>query len=113
MRYPGIITLLLLQLAVRAQDGSWKYYGQDAGGKRYSALKQINDHNVTQLKPAWTFRTGELAKYAGTEALEKAAFECTPILIGRTLFVSTPSNRVIALDAATGQQRWVYDPGVN
>src|SRR6185437_15442776 len=39
--------------------------------------------------------------------------ETTPILIGRTLYLSTPSDRVIAVDAATGQQRWVYDPGVD
>ncbi|HEY4108196.1 pyrroloquinoline quinone-dependent dehydrogenase [Puia sp.] len=113
MRYSCFFLLLLLQLGVRAQDGSWAYYGKDAGGTRYSALKQINDHTVGRLQVAWTSRTGELEKYTGTHALEKAAFECTPILIGRTLYVSTPSNRVIALDGATGQQRWVYDPNVN
>ncbi|GGA83235.1 quinoprotein glucose dehydrogenase [Puia dinghuensis] len=100
-------------LSAGAQDGSWAYYGQDAGGRRYSALKQINDHNVAGLKVAWTYRTGELATYEGTHALAKAAFESTPILIGRTLYLSTPSDRVIAVDAATGQQRWVYDPKVN
>ena len=113
MKYSGILLLLLLQLGVRAQEGSWSYYGQDAGGSRYSTLKQINDHNVAQLQPAWTFRTGELETYAGTYALQKAAFECTPILIGRTLYVTTPSDRVIAVDAATGMSRWVYDPKVN
>ena len=113
MRYSVFVGLLLLQLCGMAQDGSWAYYGQDAGGNRYSALSQINGHNVAKLKVAWTFRTGELAKYAGTGALEKAAFETTPILIGRTLYLSTPSNRVIAVDAATGQQRWVYDPNVD
>jgi quinoprotein glucose dehydrogenase len=107
--------LLILHLAVSAQGagGSWAYYGQDAGGKRYTALHQINTHNVSDLQPAWTYRTGELATYAGTYALDKAAFESTPILIGRTLYVSTPSDRVIAVDAATGQQRWIYDPKVD
>jgi quinoprotein glucose dehydrogenase len=94
-------------------EGSWAYYGQDAGGRRYTSLAQINDRNVAQLKPVWTFRTGELKKYEGTGALQKAAFETTPILIGRTLYLSTPSDRVIALDAGTGQQRWLYDPGIN
>lgn len=105
--------LLLARLGATAQPGTWPFYGQDAGGSRYSALKQINEQNVAKLKPAWTLRTGELAKYTGTSAAEKAAFECTPILIGRTLYVSTPSDRVIAVDAATGQQRWVYDPQVD
>ncbi len=107
--------LLLVSQAAMAQDrpGSWAYYGQDAGGSRYTALDEINVRTVGQLKPVWTYRTGELKKYEGTNALEKAAFETTPILIGRTLFLSTPSDRVIAVDAATGQERWVYDPQVN
>jgi quinoprotein glucose dehydrogenase len=93
--------------------GSWSCYGQDAGGKRYTAVRQINDHNVGRLTVAWTYRTGELETYAGTNALEKACFETTPILIGRSLYFSTPSDRVIAVDAATGQQHWVYDPKVD
>jgi quinoprotein glucose dehydrogenase len=110
MRY--LIPLLLIAPGL-LQAQTWSSYGQDPGGKRYSALQQINDKNVGKLTPAWTFRTGELATYAGTGALDKAAFEATPILIGRTLFFSTPSDRVFAIDAATGQQRWVYDPHVD
>ena len=97
----------------QTSEGSWAFYGQDAGGRRYTSLAQINDRNVGRLKPVWTYRTGELKKYEGTAALQKAAFETTPILIGRTLYLSTPSDRVIAVDAATGEERWVYDPGVN
>jgi len=65
------------------------------------------------LTTAWTYRTGELKKYEGTSVIEQAAFETTPILIGRTLYFSTPSDRVFAVDAATGQERWVYDPQVD
>jgi quinoprotein glucose dehydrogenase len=111
MRYS--ITLLTLLLPILAMTQTWSYYGQDPGGKRYSALQQVNDKNVSRLTPAWTFRTRELATYAGTGAPDKAAFEATPILIGRILFFSTPSDRVFAIDAATGQQRWVYDPHVD
>jgi quinoprotein glucose dehydrogenase len=93
--------------------GSWSYYGQDAGGKRYTAVRQINDRNVDKLAIAWTCRTGELDTYTGTSAPEKACFETTPILIGRSLYFTTASDRVIAVDAATGQQQWVYDPKVN
>jgi len=119
MRYKQIKTLIILlpviHVSVHAQlsGASWSYYGQDAGGKRYTAVQQINDRNVGKLTVAWTYRTGELATYKGTDALEKACFEATPILIGRTLYFSTPSDRVIAVDASTGRQRWIYDPGVN
>ena len=110
-----LILGLLAAAAIRAQtpDGSWAYYGQNAGGMRYSGLKQISRDNVKQLAVAWTYRTGELKKYEGTSVMEQAAFETTPILIGRTLYFSTPSDRVFAVDAATGQERWVYDPQVN
>src|SRR5579871_5003955 len=113
MRYCVCIILFFACLCAAAQDGSWAYYGQDAGGSRYSSLKQINTRNAARLKVAWTSQTGELEKYKGTRAKEKAAFECTPVLVGRTLYVSTPSDRVLALDAATGRQQWVYDPEVN
>ena len=107
--------LVFSGLCAVAQErpGSWAYYGQNPGGTRYTSLDQINDHNVGRLQPCWTYRTGELEKYAGNYAAQKAAFETTPILIGRTLYLSTPSDRVIAIDAETGKERWVYDPHVN
>jgi quinoprotein glucose dehydrogenase len=116
MFYQFLLSLLLLTgLSVTAQErpGSWAYYGQNPGGTRYTSLDQVNDRNVGGLAVAWTYRTGELQKYAGNDAAEKAAFETTPILIDRTLYLSTPSCRVIALDAATGRERWVYDPHVD
>ncbi|MEP7232164.1 MAG: pyrroloquinoline quinone-dependent dehydrogenase [Ginsengibacter sp.] len=97
----------------RNGDYEWPAYGRDAGGSRYADLNQINIANVSKLKAAWTYRTGELKTYEGTSALEKAAFEATPIMIGQTLYFSTPSCRVIAIDARNGLEKWVYDPGVN
>jgi quinoprotein glucose dehydrogenase len=94
-------------------EGTWSYYGKDAGGGRYTPLQQINGSNIGRLAPAWTYRTGELKTYAGTSAMEKAAFETTPVLVGRTLYFSTPSDRVIAVDGATGRERWVFDPKVD
>ena len=91
----------------------WPFYGHDAGGCRYSKLNQVNNQNVKQLKLAWTFQTGELKTYMGTKASEKAAFEATPLMIGHTLYFSTPSCRVFAIDAATGEQQWLFDPKVN
>ena len=51
----------------------WPAYGRDAGGSRYAELNQINVANVSKLKVAWTYRTGELKTYEGTEAIKKAA----------------------------------------
>jgi quinoprotein glucose dehydrogenase len=89
-------------------DTGWPTYSNDPGGSRYSPAKQINKDNVTQLKLAWTFRTGALPH--DEELDHKYAFETTPILIDGTLFLSTPYNHVIALNASTGTKLWEYDP---
>ena len=94
-------------------NNGWPTYGGDAGGSRYSSLQQISSNNVTKFQVAWTYQTGELNKYEGTNAKEKAAFEATPILEDRTLYFSTPSWRVFAIDAASGTRKWVFDPKVN
>ena len=91
----------------------WTCYGHDAGGTRFSPLKEINEKNVKSLHLAWTYRTGELNMYAGTNAATKAAFEATPLMINGILYFSTPSCRVIAIDAITGKHKWMYDPNVN
>ncbi len=94
-------------------NNEWPSYGRDPGGNRFSPLDQINVHNADKLHVAWTFQTGELGTYNGTEALTKAAFEATPVMVGQTLYFSTPSDRVFAIDAFTGKQVWLFDPKVN
>jgi len=88
----------------------WPYYGHDAGGMRYSPLTQINRENVTQLKVAWTFHTGDISDGHGDR--KRSGFESTPLLVGGTLYLTTPFNRVIALNPETGEQRWAYDPKI-
>ncbi|HXJ03787.1 MAG TPA: pyrroloquinoline quinone-dependent dehydrogenase [Candidatus Acidoferrum sp.] len=103
--------LLILPARMGAQsatDFGWSSYGQDAGGTRYSAAKQIDRGNVAQLKVAWTYRTGALGHEE--ELDKKAAFEATPILVDGKLFLSTPYDHVIALNAVTGERIWEFDP---
>jgi quinoprotein glucose dehydrogenase len=75
---------------------------------KYSPLTQITRENVRRLQPAWEWKTGEepLPQYATTPG----AFEATPLMIDNVLYVSTPYNRVAALDAATGRELWIFDP---
>ncbi len=115
LRIYFLTCLLFYATGARSQDKGedWSHYGQDEGGSRYSSASQINTGNVSRLKPGWVFRTGELETYQGTSAISKAAFEATPLLIGHTLYFSTPSDRVFALDAVTGQQVWLFDPKVD
>ena len=66
--------------------------------------------NVADLKQAWIYNTGALSR-AG-KLKDKIAFEATPIFVDGTLYLSTPLNRVIALDPETGKEKWSYDPDV-
>ncbi len=105
------LLLLFACTGFAGSDTGWQAYGHDAGGTRYSPLKQIDVRNVAQLKVAWTYHTGALVPV--TDLNNKAAFEATPILFEGTLYLSTPFNRVIALDPATGAEKWTFDPRVD
>jgi quinoprotein glucose dehydrogenase len=86
----------------------WPAWGGDAEGTRYSPLDEITRANVGDLAVAWRFRTGD---WDPSGAL-KTSFQATPVLYDGALYLCTPFNRVFALDAETGAQRWVYDPGL-
>jgi glucose dehydrogenase len=87
----------------------WHHYGGDAGGSRYSPLKQINRNNVPQLERAWTYHTGEIDQSAGA-GRDAFPFQCTPIVVDGVMYLSTPNNRLIALDAESGRELWAFDP---
>jgi quinoprotein glucose dehydrogenase len=89
----------------------WPFYGHDAGGMRYSPLAQITGLNVSRLTVAWTFHTGDLSD--GERGRKRGGFETTPLVVERMLYLTTPFNRVIALDPETGSQKWAYDPIVD
>jgi quinoprotein glucose dehydrogenase len=94
--------------ALVAQE--WRTYGGDAGGTRFSPLTQINRQNVNQLKRVWTYHTGEVERSGNaTDRHRVAPFESTPLVVDGILYVSTPSSRVIALDAETGAEIWKFD----
>src|SRR6516225_6121920 len=106
-----LLLALVLMASAHAADSGWSAYGADAAGTRYSPLKQVTRENVSRLRVAWTYHTGALQPV--TALNEKAAFEATPILVDGALYLTTPFNQIIALDPATGAERWSYDPKVD
>ncbi|GAB3101551.1 glucose/quinate/shikimate family membrane-bound PQQ-dependent dehydrogenase [Pseudomaricurvus hydrocarbonicus] len=74
-------------------------------GAKYSNLKQISTANVSDLEIAWEYHTGDIPADPGL-----TAFQDTPVLVGDNLIVCSVTRKVMALDPATGNQRWVYDP---
>nr|WP_231736694.1 membrane-bound PQQ-dependent dehydrogenase, glucose/quinate/shikimate family [Sphingobium sp. CCH11-B1] len=95
--------------AMQAGD-DWPAYGGSYSARRFSPLAQITPANVGSLQRAWLIHTGDLPSKAakGTYGAEN-----TPLKVGDTLYVCTPKNIVLALDPATGRQRWRFDPKVS
>jgi len=107
--YLFVAVLLFIPPAAFAQE--WLSWGNDPGGSKYSSLKQINKSNVSQLKVAWTYHTGDVSD--GTNIPVKSAFETTPLMVDGVLYLTTSFARLIALDADTGKELWAFDPKID
>ncbi|WP_246082291.1 PQQ-binding-like beta-propeller repeat protein [Spirosoma lacussanchae] len=84
----------------------WPAYGGNKAGNRYSPLAQINTRTVKELQLAWTFDTGD----NNNPAERGMDIQCQPIVVNGVLYGTTPRMKLVAVDAATGQKRWLFDP---
>lgn len=91
----------------------WPTYGGDAGGSKYSRLADINRTNVARLAQAWTWDTKDPANPPADSGrpARPGNFQATPLMLNDTLYLPTPLNQVVALDATTGRELWRFDPG--
>ncbi len=112
-RFTALACLLACaQATAQSPEASdWGYYGGDIFAQHYSSLDQINRANVAQLRLAWTYRTGELG--AGFASAGKLTFEATPVLAFGSLYLTTPTGIVIALEPESGREHWRYDPHID
>ncbi len=94
--------VLASQASSASSTTDWPVYGGQLANDHYSPLTQINRENVASLRVAWTFDTGE-----------KGGLQTSPLIVGRVLYAYTPTQKVIALDAATGKLLWKFDSGIN
>ena len=83
-------------------DSNWRVYQGDKQGSQYSQLDQISRANVAQLQPVWTYHT--------QDETESSQMQCNPLIIEGVLYGTSPQLKVFALDAATGEEKWVFDP---
>jgi quinoprotein glucose dehydrogenase len=85
------------------KNGEWPMYTADLRGSKYSPLDQINASNFNKLEVAWTFKTD------GLSPTPESKLEGTPLMVKGTVYATGGTRRaVVALDAKTGAQKWVY-----
>ncbi len=119
-RSAGITSILLVascaapaSIQPASAEGEWLHHGGDPGSRKYSSLDQINRNNVNDLRIAWRWESPDTAIRAANPALRPPFLhEATPIMTDGVLYTSTSYHLVAAIDAATGQTLWTYDPGV-
>lgn len=90
-------------------DGEWSAYGRTDYGQRYSPLDKINTDNVKDLELAWQIQTGDVK---GPNDVGETTYQATPLKIGNGLYLCTPHNWVLALNADSGETLWKFDPQV-
>jgi glucose dehydrogenase len=89
------------QSSAGISNQDWSVYGGDPANDHYSPLAQINRDNVKELALAWKYDTGETG-----------GLETSPLIVDRVLYGITPSQKIFALDAASGKLLWKFDSGV-
>jgi quinoprotein glucose dehydrogenase len=89
--------------------GDWHQYGRTPFGQRYSPLEQITPDNISTLKVAWQYQTGDVKL---PDDVGETTYQVTPLKVGDTLYLCTPHNWAIALDANTGKEKWKFKPDV-
>ena len=87
--------------------GEWPHHGADLASSKYSALDQVNAENFAQLEVAWRWESAD-ARLQG--AYDTGSYTATPLMVGGTVYAATSHGQVAALDPATGEQLWLYDP---
>ena len=104
----GVVVSAAL-LGAQEPDGliEWPYVGAQQSHTKYSPAAQITRENVDQLQIAWEWKPNEMPM--PERGARPGSFQATPIMIDNVLYLSTMYNRVVALDAETGEELWVFD----
>ena len=97
-----------------ATAAAWPTYGGDPGSTKYSPLDQIDGESVTRLRPVWRWDSPDneiVRTHRRDLPMLPWAFKATPILVDGVLYIKTSMSQAAAIDAATGETLWVFDPG--
>ncbi len=101
------VTLLGGVATAASVEADWPEFGRDAGGSQHSPLRAIDTTNVGKLQQVWVHRSGDVIDKPSPFG---TSLQAVPIHVNGTIYYCTPLNRVLALDPATGKERWSFDP---
>ncbi|WP_259067552.1 PQQ-binding-like beta-propeller repeat protein [Mucilaginibacter sp. X4EP1] len=101
---PALCFVVSCKKHVTSNNSGWQAYAGSKEGNRYSSDDRINKTNVNQLKIAWIYSSGD------KDSANRSQNQCNPIIVNGVLYGTSPKLKLFALDAATGQQKWVFDP---
>jgi len=104
----AIVAVLSTQ-ALTAADGEWLHHGADHSSSKYSSLDQINAANFHQLEVAWRWVSAD-HRLRDQSVYYTGDYRATPLKIGDRVYTATSHGQVVALNAATGAELWIYDP---
>jgi len=93
------LALVLIPLALLAQNADWPVYLGDKATTHHSTLTQITKQNVANLRQVWRHETGDTGE-----------FQANPLIIDGILYTASPLRKVLALKADTGERLWSFDP---
>ena len=105
-----VYSSLMLSCARATPSGEWRFYASDAASTKFSSLEQIDATNVGRLRVAWRWVSIDENLRVSDAALWTWKNEATPLMAGRTLYVSTSLSQVAALNPVSGRTKWIYDP---
>jgi len=106
--FPSFVILCFI-LSCRNHSASpdysgWRTYAGTKEGNRYSTNTQVDLSNVKGLKVAWTYSTKD------KDSANRSQNQCNPIIVDGVLYGTSPKLKLFAIDAATGEQKWLFDP---
>src|SRR5689334_15188818 len=107
-KYGKVFAFAVLVLLASCNSKKQNYVGWTSyGGNEnihYSSLTQIDTNNVTQLRSIWEYHAGDL------DTANHSQIQCNPIIVDGMLYGTNPKMKLFALDAATGKERWAFNP---
>ena len=98
-----LISLFIVSCKPTKKYDTWQVYGGNKEANHYSSLNQIDTSNVSRLQVAWTYHTNDADS-------NRTQIQVNPIMIDSVLYGVSPKLKLFALNAATGKEKWVFNP---